>query len=121
MGQTHRDDDSPPADQMRELFSDNEDEMARLEKRASEMMGAHASAITAGKPDEEPGVTVEVDAKSLVKGVHITKRPDDEQGILRISIGGVIGDFCYCTYRGDRKACRAMLKAAIRALDQVQD
>src|SRR6185369_18079838 len=97
--QTHEDSDSP--------F------MRRLRERADQVSAARGSEITAGKPGEKPP------AEWFANGVNVKRLPDDEQGILRISIGG--GDLTpermnYCVFRGDREACMKLLRAALIAL-----
>jgi len=96
--QTHNDSDS--------LFMD------RLKERATKMANDKLSEITAGKDDEKVRDEWEHD------DMHVTHRPDDEQGILRISIGGGIREaqFDYCVFRGDRIECMAMLEKALAAL-----
>jgi hypothetical protein len=87
----------------------------RLQERADDMVRDRASEITAGKEGEaELG-------RWKHAGVHVTHLPPDEQGILRISIGGGLDivPMNYCVFRGDRGPCIYLLKKAIRALEAV--
>ncbi len=86
----------------------------RLIARADRMREEKASVITAGE-EGEPIIKT-----WLSNGMGVTVRPDDPQGILRISVGG--GDktpvpLNYCTVRGDIGQCIKLLKRAIRALE----
>jgi len=87
--------------------------MRRLQERADEMAQKKLSEITAGKDGE-----VCLDEWTGIGGINVVQRPDDEQGILRISVGGGIptlnGD--YCVFRGNRLACAALLERAARSL-----
>ena len=56
--------------------------LRRLTQRADDMVRDKQSENTAGKEGEEPL------AEWKHKGVSVRHMPDDEQGILRISIGG---------------------------------
>lgn len=89
----------------------------RLQRRAEGMKEYGLSQITGGKPDEPV-------LDQWQHGVmHIIQRPDDEQGILRISIGGGVkgADLDYCVFRGKRQQCLDLLRAAVRALDDRYD
>ncbi len=84
-----------------------------LKARAAEMSAKQLSQITAGS-DGEP-----VLSSFSSHGVRVQRRPDDSQGILRISIGG--GDrlpvrLDYCTYRGDLAPCVLLLEKVLLAL-----
>lgn len=82
----------------------------RLTQRADNMRARGESQITGGKTGEkELGQWKE-------NGIYIRKLPDDEQSILRISVGGGIADVDYCTFRGDRLACMGLLRRALEAL-----
>ncbi len=85
----------------------------RLEERARSMEADGLSKITAGFLGE-PEL-----AKWFHEGIHVIKRPDDEQGILRVSCGGGIRgvDMNYCTFRGNRKKCIDLLRHVIEALE----
>lgn len=85
----------------------------RLNARAAEMVRAGKSKITAGAEGEQP--LAEWDHE----GIRVTHMPPDEQGILRISIGGGVIQcpFKYATFRGDRGLCISLLKQAIAALE----
>jgi hypothetical protein len=86
--------------------------MRRLQGRASEMVERGESQITGGKPGEQPL------AEWDYAGVGVRHMPEDEQGIIRISIGG--GDtpvpLDYCVIRGDIGKCIDLLRRAERAL-----
>ena len=110
--QTHRDSDAQNST-LRELFAEGSNEMERLKERAGEMVAKGESQITAGKPGEAPLI------ETVIRGVHVRQLPDDEQGITRVSVGGVTGEFVYCTFRGKVGSSRAMLLAALRALEKV--
>jgi len=86
--------------------------MDSLKRKAEKMREAGLSEITGGRPDEEEL------ARWQYNGTHVIKRPDDEHGILRVSIGGgehLDGD--YCVFRGDAIKCRCLLQRAIEAMD----
>lgn len=87
--------------------------MSRLQERAEKSMKHKMAKITAGE-DGEP-VIDSFDRN----GFCCVQRPDDEQGILRISVGGgsgVIMDDQYCVFRGDRTRCAYMLEQAAKSL-----
>jgi hypothetical protein len=87
--------------------------MKRLMERADEMVDARLSEITAGKRGESALLHF------TRNDVEVTQRPDDEQKILRISIGGLwqVPNTTYCVIRGDRQQCVDLLKKALKALD----
>ena len=88
--------------------------MDRLRGRADKMVADKASQITTGKDGEEELATW----KS--HGVFCRHMPDDEQGILRISVGGGNGmpvELNYCTIRGSVGNCIDLLKQTIKALE----
>jgi len=84
----------------------------RLKERAEDARSAKASMITGGADGEEPLATWEFD------GVHCKHLPDDQQGILRISIGGgrMPVPLNYCVIRGDLGKCIDLLERAAKAL-----
>lgn len=85
----------------------------RLEKRAEEAKQRGDGQITAGMQGEP------ILAKWDANGVQVVVRPDDPQGILRISIGGghdLPVNLNYCTIRGDVGKCISLLEKAIAAL-----
>ena len=88
--------------------------LGRLKERADECMKHQMADITAGTPGEE--IVDEWRHGRLT----VTHRPDDEQGILRISIGGGAQlakyDGDYCVFRGNRTACAYLLEQAAKAL-----
>lgn len=86
--------------------------MDRLTERASQMTRDKASEITVGKEGEEP---LAVWNAHNVQCQHL---PDDEQGILRISIGGgrMPVPMNYCVIRGDLGQCIELLERAMVAL-----
>ncbi len=100
---THRDDDMSL--EAKKFFG-------TLETRAESMKRDRLSEITGGKEDEP--VLDEWDVGDL----HVVHRPDDEQGILRVSVGGgsQILKLDYCVFRGNRTACAYMLEQAAKAL-----
>jgi hypothetical protein len=80
------------------------------------MMERGESRIT--NPEEGEKALAEWEAQ----GVYVRQLPDDQQGILRISIGGgktPAGDMAYCVFRGNRHECIALLRKALRALEKV--
>lgn len=88
--------------------------MTELERKAARIKAEARSKITGGAPGE----------KSLAEwehgSVHVRQLPNDEQGILRISIGGgenLPVNLNYCVFRGDLAACAAMLRKALGALE----
>ena len=86
--------------------------MDRLRDRAAKMKRDKASEITAGKEGEEPLATWNA------HNVQCQHLPDDEQGVLRISIGGgrTPVPMNYCVIRGDLGQCIELLERAIVAL-----
>lgn len=101
--QTHMDSDQAPA------------WLDQLRTRAGIVQAMGQSQITAGKPGEEALATWKAN------GVSIRHMPPDEQGILRISIGG--GDdlpvpLNYLVFRGEHAKCINLLRAALKALEQ---
>lgn len=84
-----------------------------LRNKADRMMERGTSSITAGELNEEPI------CKWKHGGVHCSKMPDDEHGVLRISIGGGANlpiALTYCVVRGDVGECIDLLEKAIAAL-----
>lgn len=87
--------------------------MERLQQRAASMVRNKQSEITAGKQDEQPL------AEWKAHGVGVRHMPDDEQGILRISVGGgedLPISLNYCVFRGSIGQCIDLMHKAIRAL-----
>lgn len=87
--------------------------MKRLRERADEGAANRTSEITTGKPGEVP------QAIWKSHGVHCVHLPDDEQGIVRISIGGgndTPVKLNYCNFRGSVGQCIALMERAIKAL-----
>jgi len=101
--QTHDDDQHPKPG----LF------LAHLQARAELSKSLGRAEITAGAPEEEP-------LETWKDGTfHVRQLPNDQQGILRISIGG--GDHLpvqlnYAVFRGDHEACVTLLERALEAL-----
>ena len=85
----------------------------RLRERASEMLRKNLSTITAGEAHEQP-----LGEWEAPNGVHVKRLPDDEQGILRVSVGGGIQsvDINYCVFRGDPIKCAFLLDMAAAAI-----
>ena len=48
--------------------------------------------------------------------VKITKKPDDANGKLRVSVGEQPGGY-YCIYRGNKEAAIEGLRAALKAME----
>lgn len=89
--------------------------MERLRERADENERRGLSQIAGGKP-EEP-VLEEWESN----GVHVRHLPDDEQQILRISIGGgglAAVEHNYCVFRGPHGACVDLLRKVLRAMER---
>lgn len=99
--QTHRDSDF------------NSNWLDDLKRKASRMKADGKSTIAGGAEGELP--IEQWDSH----GVAVRKMPDDEHGILRISIGG--GDtpvgVNYCVFRGDHGQCIDLLRRALAALE----
>ncbi len=89
---------------------------SRLRKRAGEMVRDGLSEITTGAPGEIALDDYDYD------GMSVTRRPDDEQFIARISIGaGTVGEsqkVRYCVFRGSPDVCAALLEEAAKAIRQ---
>ena len=86
--------------------------LRRLKERATQMKQDRASEITGGKDGEKEL------ARWDAEGIQCIHRPEDEQGVLRISVGG--GEtpvpLNYCVIRGDLGQCIELLEKAARAL-----
>lgn len=85
-----------------------------LSARADFLQAAGKSKITGGV-DGEP-ILMEWTANDI----YIRQMPADQQGVLRVSIGG--GDHLpvtvnYLTFRGDRGQCIDLLRRALTALE----
>ena len=87
--------------------------LRELEQRASKIKMLGQSKITGGADGEE------VLAEWKANGVGIRQLPPDEQGILRISIGGgnTPVPLNYCVFRGSHAACVDLLRKALKALE----
>lgn len=86
----------------------------RLRERAELAERAAASTIAAGSSVEQ-----ELGSWKASNGIHCRHMPDDEQGILRLSIGG--GDHLpqkmnYVVIRGKVGQCIELLEKALVAL-----
>ncbi len=107
--QTHQD----RPDHIKDLTSSVPIFTNRLQRRAHHAKKLKTSKIAAGKDGENPI------AEWQSRNVHIIQMPDDEQGILRISIGG--GDtpvpLNYCTFRGKHERCVDLLRKVLDALE----
>lgn len=106
--QSHLDSDFMRRNQLSERF------LAELQGRVEAIKQQEASQITGGTDGEL--VLAEWESNS----VHVKQRPDDPQGILRISIGG--GDdlpvsLNYLVFRGNRGKCVDLLRKALKALE----
>ena len=87
--------------------------MERLKERSEQMRSEGRSEIAGGKEGEESL------AEWKSHGVYCRHMPDDEQGILRISVGGGTDTpvkLEYCTIRGSIGQCIDLLRRAIKAL-----
>ena len=85
-----------------------------LREKADRMGAKGTSSITAGELNEEP-----ICEWQGSNGVHCRKMPDDEHGVLRISVGG--GEHLpvtlnYCVIRGGTGQCIELLERALKAL-----
>lgn len=87
-----------------------------LTERAEVGKKSGNASITAGG-DGEP----ELAKWNASNGMQVVHRPDDPQGILRISIGGgrdTPEPLDYCTIRGGVGKCIELLESAIAALKE---
>ena len=84
-----------------------------LKRKATAMQELGLSHITAGSPGEP------ILAQWKHGNMDVTRRPDDEHGITRVSIGGESPelDGNYLVFRGEPITCRALLSQALEALD----
>lgn len=89
--------------------------MKRLKERATNMVGTHASEITAGAPGEP------VLGEWIAEGIGVVRRPNDPQNVLRISVGGGMAGMNYCVFRGNRLACIDLLERAAEAMKNEPD
>ena len=98
-----------------QTHSDFDFDFDLLKERAKKAMEDGCGEITAGAPGERPL------GQWKYGRLLVTKRPDDEQGILRISTGGGISgeDLDYCVFRGDRTKCAILLEMAAKALREI--
>ena len=91
------------------------DWLKSLEAKAERMQAAGESDITGGRRGEK------VLCEWKANGVEVRKMPDDEHGILRISIGGG-GDapveLNYCVFRGSHSHCVDLLRKALAAMER---
>jgi len=95
--------------------SDGDQWFESLKQKADRMLQNGQSKITAGNPDENPL------ASWKRNKVSVTQLPDDEHGILRISIGGGTDlpfECNYLTFRGEHGKCVELLRRAIVALEE---
>lgn len=89
--------------------------MDRLRRRAADMTEAGQSKITGGVDGEE------ILSEWKRGGVSVRQLPPDEQGILRISVGGGTDtpvELNYCVYRGSHSKCVDLLRKALIALER---
>lgn len=111
--QTHSDKDYLRATGTEDDDMEAHEFMQRLRGRAERMHTGGKSKI-AGGVDGEPAL-----ASWDYKGFNVCQRPPDEQGILRISIGG--GEtpvpLNYLVFRGGQGECVDLLRKALRALE----
>lgn len=102
--QTHDNNNHKPREQF----------LRALREKADRMGAKGTSSITSGELNEEPVCEWQGSNK-----LHCRKMPDDEHGVLRISIGG--GEHLpvtlnYCVVRGDIGQCIELLEKALKAL-----
>src|SRR3972149_5005249 len=89
--------------------------MGRLGERADNIRSDGRSQITGGS-DGDASV-----AEWERRGVHVRQLPDDEQGILRISIGGgneTPVPLNYCVFSGKHSKVVDLLRKALVALQE---
>lgn len=102
------------ASQLRPRDAKREEWLNNLIDKAEAARAAGQSSITGGA-DGEPII-----AQWKAFDVGVRHLPDDEHGILRISIGG--GEtplpLNYCVFRGNHQACIELLRKALKALEQ---
>ncbi len=107
--QSHRDSDHGSVDKLleREAF------LKRLRERADEMVERKLSVITGGDEDEK------VVREWRHGDVNVRQFPDDEQSILRISVGGSRDpvQLAYCVYRGSHGKCVKLLRRVLEAME----
>jgi hypothetical protein len=88
--------------------------MSRLKDRADAVLKAERSTITAGLPGERPLAQWEH------SGISVRRMSEDEQCILRISIGGGAPEgepqLDYCVFRGDPHRCLFLMERAVEAM-----
>ena len=86
--------------------------LASLKERAAEMESSGQSTIAAGEPGDA------AIAEWQYGTVTVRHMPEDQRGVLRISIGGgpTPVNVDYCTFRGDREACISLLSKALNAM-----
>lgn len=94
----------------------SEEFLQSLKQKADKMTLEGKNTIAVGKPEEHP--LTEYDSEN---GVFVRRMPEDEHGIIRVSVGGgdnlpVKGD--YCTFRGNAKQAVKLLHKAIQAIEQ---
>lgn len=105
---SHFDPDHPSRANRRSEF------MRELEIRADTIRSLGKSRITGGA-DDEPVIS-----KWESCGIGVVQRPNDGQGILRISVGGgedLPVNVNYVVFRGDRADCIKLLRRALKALE----
>lgn len=102
--QTHRD-------------AEHETFMERLRERADAAQKAKASTLTGGEPGEDP-----LFSGQASNGVHVKVLPDEEQGIIRVSLGG--GDHLpvhldYCVIRGPIGKTIELVEISLAAMKEL--
>jgi len=90
------------------------DWLKSLEEKAELMKSKGESKITAGEEGEE------VLAEWKSHKVSVRHLPEDEHGILRISIGESEEPLplAYCVFRGNHGACCNLLRKALAAMEK---
>lgn len=92
---------------------DDRDWNDSLHRKCAAMQELGLSQITAGSSGEP------IVAHWKHGNMDVTRRPDDEHGITRVSIGGESEelDGNYLVFRGKPITCRALLAQAIESID----
>ena len=85
-----------------------------LEEKAERMRKGGLSKITGGEEEEEAL------AEWKSHKISVRHMPDDEHGILRISIGESEEPvpLAYCVFRGKHNACCNLLRKALAAMEK---
>lgn len=82
----------------------------QLEEKADEMTRKRENEITAGRKGENQL------AEWTHERLQVTRLPNDDLGVLRISVGGIPDGTAYCNFRGDPESCLEVLERAAVAM-----